>query len=79
MGISIVWRIIDPVEWHSVGTGAPNHLKDCLCDAFWSLPIILSEKDLDKLYGMKAAKLEGIDEIINAINEHKKIEITWGC
>lgn len=60
---------------HNVDTLTPSNTIRCLTEAFGSLPITLSDVDLDTLNGMRIAGVQGMDCLMLAIGEHNYIKV----
>lgn len=73
MSVSFTWKPVDPNDGISWGAGSKLH--SILEEVFGGFPITLSKKDVGVLRGISASGYKEVDELINAINEHRDIEI----
>lgn len=73
MSVSVCWK---PSVNNSKSVNGGSSLVTALEKAFKQLPITLDEYDIPILRGMAACGFVGCDELIEAIRENKKIEVT---
>ncbi len=75
MSANIYWIPVEPTCGESLNTMAPSHFIECMSAAFGPFPIILERMSLPVLYGMRACKLECIDDLIKNLEQHNTIKL----
>lgn len=75
MSASIYWIKVIPNEGTSIDTMAPSHFMECFERAFGNWPILLRLDSLPVLYGMKACKVQGVEEVIEALEKNSVIKL----
>ena len=73
MGVSFTWEIVGPVQEHSFAAG--SSLNSALENCFGSFPMVLTDKDIPKLEGVRSCGHKDIGELIDAICEHGKVRV----
>lgn len=77
MSANIYWNPVNPIPRHGVNTMAPSSFLGILRNRFGEPPFTMDEEDRDWLQGvMDTGNVEGFEDLLTAIEEHKMIEIT---
>jgi len=74
MGALLSYRIVDPQEATCFASG--GRFRTALENAFGTLPAILDRKNIPVLNGMVACGFDDFQELIDAICEYGKVEVT---
>lgn len=74
MSANIYWQPLQ-LEKHDVETMTPSSTIECLESVFGPLPIKLDSGDLQVLIGMRAGGVQGISDIITALESHRNIAV----
>ena len=73
MGVSLEWKPVDPKA--GFGFEGGSRLHKILEDEFGGYPITLGENEFNILVGIRACGYEGVQDLIDAVSEHGRIEI----
>lgn len=75
MSIGILWEPVQPPSGTRVATNTPSHFLKCMERAFGGIPSFLGLEDLAVLRGMDATGLDGVSDLIQAIESYSVIRI----
>ena len=76
MSCSLMWK---PSGKGKSVEGAGSALREALNEEYGRGRITLDHDDVDFLRGLRAAKVEGADELIELINRHDSIDVWQEC
>ncbi len=75
LSANIYWEMVAPVDAREVNTATPSNTITCLTKAFGSMPITLNTNCLGILSGLDIAGIQGIKDLIVAIEEYGPIRV----
>ncbi len=75
MSANIYWLAIDPREPNDVATHTPSHTQAMLTEAIGPLPLQLDFTHLGVLLGLRVAGVQGIEDLIEAIEKEGRIKV----
>lgn len=75
MSANILWEPEVPTKGNDVDTATPSHTIKMLEEAFGKMPMVLSRSDIGVLTGLHIAGIQGMSDLIEALEKHESIRI----